>query len=146
MGDASKRNEEMAEPERRASTRLASDLLRFEKAFTQLERQRMGLGKIAPQDRPEEMPETDKDIGDYLVCLDEALRQLAQEFGKDIDVARQIKSRPAPAATAQIAEPIAEPITEIVKATKLRGPNAAMFDAVDGNMPTIISQIDTSAV
>jgi hypothetical protein len=140
MGDAAKRMDETTEPERRASSRLAADLLRFEKAFDQLERKRMGLGKIGPQDRPEEMPETDKDIGHYLTCLDEALRQLAKEFGKDIDAARVVKAR-----SARVAEPAAE---QGAKASTLRGPNAALFDATDGNAPapTIISQIDTSAV
>jgi hypothetical protein len=137
MADASKRMDETTEPERRASSRLAADLLRFEKAFDQLERKRMGLGKIGPQDRPEEMPETDKDIGHYLECLDEALRQLAKEFGRDIDAARIIKARAAETANVQA-----------VKASTLRGPNAAMFEATDSPLtgPTIISQIDTSAV
>lgn len=140
MADAAKPVEETAEPERRASSRLAADLLRFEKAFDQLERKRMGLGKIGPQDRPEEMPETDKDIGRYLECLDEALRQLAKEFGKDIDAARIIKARKA-----QTADAITE---QAAKAPTLRGPNAAMFEQTDGSLPgpTIISQIDTSAV
>lgn len=128
-GDISACGIDSSTPERRASKRLAEDLMRFQRAFDRLERQRMGLGAIAPDAPIDAMPAADRDVYDYLKCLDEAIRQLAEEFG-----------RTAPAAAS------AKETTESV----LRGPTSSAFAFAAGNIAgpnmSMISQIDTSAV
>lgn len=136
-----------ARPERRASKRLAEDLMRFEAAFEKLERNRMGLGAIGPADadNAEAPPIPPRDVQAYLNCLDEAIRQLAEEFSTDGTIANLIESRGNK--EKEIGAPAsAEAETNL---SALRGPICQAFDARPcdaGPMPTVISQVDTSAV
>lgn len=143
---------ESARPERRASKRLAADLLRFEKAFDRLEHNRMGLGTIGPDsaDSEEKSPIADRDVRDYLNCLDEAIRQLAEEFAEDAALAKLAKQHAAGEAETGIESmiPIGDS-DEIAAATPLRGPTCANFDSrsCEGTCaPVYISQVDTSVV
>ncbi len=154
MTTTSKKNHiaESARPERRASTRLAADLLRFEKAFDRLEQNRMGLGAIGPDsaEREEKSPIADRDVRDYLNCLDEAIRQLAEEFAEDAALAKLAKQHAAGEAETGIESmiPIGDS-DEIAAAAPLRGPTCANFDArpCEGACsPAYISQVDTSVV
>ena len=147
MANSSKQTKvaDTARPERRASKRLAEDLMRFEAAFEKLERNRMGLGAIGPNDKDnaELPPIPERDVRAYLNCLDEAIRQLAEEFSADATIANLIKERSEEPAEA------AMPAQAEVKPVPLRGPNCPAFDIRPcdaGPMPTMISQVDTSAV
>jgi hypothetical protein len=163
---------ESARPERKASKRLAADLLRFESAFDKLERGCMGLGAIQSieEERHEDVPEiAPRDVHAYLGCLDEAIRQLAEEFSEDATVANVIKKRDVSerdaimptAGTKKVStvltvdEPMAEPVSTPIaqasqaKATAPRKPNCAGFDfrpCDAGPIGNIFSQVDTSAV
>jgi hypothetical protein len=154
MTTTSKKNHiaESARPERRASKRLAADLLRFEKAFDRLERNRMGLGAIGPDSAPsdEKSPIADRDVKDYLNCLDEAIRQLAEEFAEDAALAKLAKQHAAGEAETGVESmiPIGDS-DEIAAAAPLRGPACANFDArpCEGTCsPVYLSQVDTSVV
>jgi hypothetical protein len=148
---------EAGRPERRASTRLAADLLRFEKAFERLERGHMGLDAPA-EDEPPTAPIVERDVRDYLNCLDEAIMQLAEEFAEDETIAKLAKRRErSDAATAiasaasfdEEAAPIAAPRTSKPAAMPLPRPNCNAFDASPCDATSAlhaISQIDTSAV
>lgn len=147
MANSSKQTKasDTARPERRASKRLAEDLMRFEAAFDKLERNRMGLGAIGPNDKAnaETPPIPQRDVQAYLNCLDEAIRQLAEEFSADATIANLIKDRSDDTAD----EPM--PAQAEIKPTPLRGPNCQAFDIRPcdaGPTPTMISQVDTSAV
>ncbi len=147
------KSSETARPERRASKRLADDLLRFEKAFEQLEQAHDGLGACADE-LDEAPPIAKRDVQDYLSCLDEAIKQLAEEFAQDATVAKIAKQRDTNEASTPIAAAmsnkgsgtttVSSPITP-----PLRRPN---YNAFDGRLceataaMSAISQVDTSAV
>lgn len=98
--------------ESRATKRLAADLLRFQKAYDRLERQRLGLGAIAPDAPADETPASDGDVRDYLNCLDTALAQLAEEFANDETL---IRARQRAAGDGATSEPgPANPATPIM--------------------------------
>jgi hypothetical protein len=163
---------ESARPERKASKRLAADLLRFESAFDKLERGCMGLDAIhsIEEESEDNVPEiAERDVQAYLGCLDEAIRQLAEEFSEDATVANVIKKRDVierdaimPTAGAKkgstvltvdepLPEPVATPIGQTSSAKEIapRKPNCAGFDCrpCDASpIATMISQVDTSAV
>jgi hypothetical protein len=79
-----------AAPERRASQRLAADLLRFEKAFEQLERSQTKDGSAAGGAAKKV---GQGEVDDYLGCLDEAIKQIAEEFAADDTIAKLVEQR-----------------------------------------------------
>jgi hypothetical protein len=150
---------ESARPERKASKRLAADLLRFESAFDKLERGCMGLGAIhSSDDRDTGVPEiAERDVQAYLGCLDEAIRQLAEEFSADATMAGAIKKRDVTerdAAERDAIMPIAGSPSQMESAPQPQGtlprkPNCASFDgrSIDASpIAPMFSQVDTSAV
>ncbi|MEX2091266.1 MAG: hypothetical protein WD971_01250 [Pirellulales bacterium] len=165
-GNTKSNANDTARPERRASRRLASDLLRFEKAFERLESGHMGLGADA-EDTPPSSPIVEHDVQDYLNCLDEAIKQLAEEFAEDATVAKIAKQRDANevdtpvaaesfasgsesttvTATALAATTATTAITST--ASPLPRPNCDAFDGrpCDATAATLaFSQVDTSAI
>lgn len=144
-----------ARPERRASKRLAADLMRFEKAFERLERGHMGINP--PDDEAAAAPIVERDVRAYLNCLDEAIRQLAEEFAEDATIGKLIKEREtrqaaemgcsivADEAVAISAEP---PAAASPGSKPMPRPNCVAFDAAPGEATSLpaISQVDTSAV
>jgi hypothetical protein len=159
-----KRIAERGRPVRKASKRLADDLMRFEAAFEKLERNRMGLGAIGAESKGEAPAIPERDVQAYLNCLDEAIRQLAEEFSADAAAANAVERGEACERDASISLTITESIVESIakseftanagpdaanKSSALRGPNCQAFDERPCDAlpaPTMISQFDTSAV
>jgi hypothetical protein len=145
---------ETARPERRASKRLAADLLRFEKAFEQLEQAHEGLGACA--DEPvEATPIATRDVQDYLNCLDEAIKQLAEEFAEDTTVAKLTRQRDANEADSSIAAAMfangsaSTTVAATSAGPRMPRPNCDAFDGrpCDAAAATLaFSQVDTSAI